>query len=505
MLFDIYTMGLDIVLFRTEEGREQALASQKARYEDLDQIQVTVTLDEAHRAAAYELTQINTQLNTKSRSIGIILKDIKSGKVSKEDGTSEIEKIKLEVRKLKERAASLKGRVTSLKMMRERTLNSIGNLVHPTVPVSDNEKHNRQEKVWGERRMEDNLRSYDQILQMIGGVDMARGSKVAGQRCYFLTGIGVRLNLALVQYGLDFLTREELGADKYTEMSCPFFMDADTMAKTAQLEQFDEELYTVLETSRTTDALPNADEEKERKTRKKYLIATSEQPLSAYHMDEWILEKDLPLRYAGQSTCFRKEAGSAKDVRGIFRVHQFDKIEQFCITTPEKSWEEHERMLLTRLRRTSKPKDLFYQSLGLPYQVVSIVSGKLNKSASKKLDLEAWFPQQQAYRELVSCSNCTDYQSRALGIRLLEALDDTNTSNKRADQMEKREKRYVHMLNSTLVATTRTICCILEVYQTPDGVNVPEVLQPYLRGLTFIPFIDSPCGANDDKPAAAQP
>jgi seryl-tRNA synthetase len=231
----------------------------------------------------------------------------------------------------------------------------------------------------------------------------------------------------------------------------------EPMSKTAQLEQFHEELYKVSETG-------DADEEP------KYLIATSEQPISAYHMDEWLTESELPKKYAGYSACFRKEAGGhGRDVWGIFRVHQFEKIEQFLVTTPETSWQAHEEML--------QASEEFYQSLGLSYRVVNIVSGALNNAAAKKYDLEAWFPTLGVYRELVSCSNCTDYQSRSLGIRC------------GVKKQGAKEARYVHMLNSTLCATTRTLCCILENYQTDTGINVPEVLQPFMGGLKFLPFV----------------
>lgn len=190
---------------------------------------------------------------------------------------------------------------------------------------------------------------------------------------------------------------------------------------------------------------------------------------------EWLESNDLPLRYAGISTCFRKEAGaSGKDMWGIFRVHQFEKIEQFCITTPDKSWDMHEEMIAVSER--------FYQSLELPYQVINIASGALNDAAAKKYDLEAWFPGYNAFRELVSCSNCTDYQARSLEIRL--------RSHKEGKEKEKKEekKEYVHMLNGTLCATERTLCCILENYQTPEGVKVPKVLQPFV-GVEFIPYV----------------
>jgi len=278
------------------------------------------------------------------------------------------------------------------------------------------------------------------------------GVKVAGHRGYFLKGIGVKLNYAIQMYAMDFL--ETRG---FTTLQTPFFMEKEVMAKTAQLEQFDEELYKVIESKEDPE---------------KYLIATSEQPISAFHMDEWLDPKQLPLKYTGVSTCFRKEAGAhGKDTWGIFRVHQFEKVEQFCITAPEKSWEMHEEML--------KTAEEFWQSLKIPYQVVAIVSGALNNAAAKKYDLEGWFPGFSEFRELVSCSNCTDYQSRSLEIRY-------GVSKKQGE----REKKYAHMLNSTLTATGRGICVILENYQTEAGIVVPEALQQYLGGIKLIPYVN---------------
>lgn len=201
-----------------------------------------------------------------------------------------------------------------------------------------------------------------------------------------------------------------------------------------------------------------------------YLIATSEQPISAYHRGEWVPEPELPLQYAGISTCFRKEAGAAgRDMWGIFRVHQFEKVEQFVLCKPEASWEKHEEMIGIA--------EEFYKSLELPYRVVNIVSGALNNAAAKKYDLEAWFPGYGTYRELVSCSNCTDYQARALGVR----CGATKKTGAKATP-------YVHMLNATLCATERTMCCIVENYQTEKGVRVPAVLQPFMGGIEFLDF-----------------
>ena len=181
---------------------------------------------------------------------------------------------------------------------------------------------------------------------------------------------------------------------------------------------------------------------------------------------EIIYENQLPLNYCGFSTCFRKEAGAhGKDIQGIFRVHQFEKIEQFCITKPEDSWSMFEKMITT--------SEEFYQSLGLNYQIVNIVSGALNNAAAKKYDLEAWFPEAQQFRELVSCSNCTNYQSVSMNICM------KRTSSKK--------REFVHCLNSTLCATERTMCCIVENYQSENGLVIPEVLRSYL-GIDFLPF-----------------
>jgi len=260
------------------------------------------------------------------------------------------------------------------------------------------------------------------------------------------------LNQALINCAMQFLYKRE-----YTPVQTPFFMQQDIMGECAQLGDFDEQLYKV--TGEGAD---------------KYLIATSEQTMCTLFRKTWIEPKDLPQRYCGYSTCFRKEVGShGRDTLGIFRVHQFEKIEQFCLTSGEgnESWEMMEELL--------KNAEDFYQLLGIPYQVVNIVSGALNDAAAKKYDLEAWFPGGKQFRELVSCSNCTDYQSRRLGVRVRTPKGPAGLAP---------EKAHVHMLNSTMTATERTLCCVLENYQTPEGVVVPEALRPFMMGMEFIPF-----------------
>jgi seryl-tRNA synthetase len=264
-----------------------------------------------------------------------------------------------------------------------------------------------------------------------------------GHRGYFLQGWGFKLSQALIRLALGMLE------EGYTIIQTSCLVTREQMAKTAQLSDFDEMLYHV--------------------DGGHYLAATAEQPLSVMHAGEWLEPRDLPIRYGGLSTCFRKEAGSGgRDEKGIFRVHQFDKVEQFALAEPNKSWEEHQRML--------RIAEKFYQALEIPYRVVDIVSGALNDAAARKYDLEGWFPGERSYRELVSCSNCTSYQSRALEIR--------------CGYKEEGEqcKKYVHLLNSTMMANTRTICCLLENYQSAKGIIVPKVLRADL-GVDFIPFV----------------
>lgn len=303
----------------------------------------------------------------------------------------------------------------------------------------------------GTRREEGGLYNHVDLVQLLGIADLERGSAVAGSRGYYLLREGVLLNQALINWGLQWAMRQG-----YEPVQTPFFMQKGMMAECAQLSQFDEELYKVT----------GEGEEK-------YLIATSEQTLCALHRGAWLDAGALPRRLAGYSTCFRKEAGShGRDTLGIFRVHQFEKVEQFVVTSPldDASWTALDDMLAC--------SEGFYASLGIPYRVVNIVSGELNAAAAKKYDLEAWFPASRTYRELCSASNCTDYQSRRLEVRHRSARGPAAEA----------KKEYVHMLNATLTATERTLCCVLENYQTPDGVRVPDALKPFMAGIDFIPF-----------------
>ncbi|XP_023768604.1 serine--tRNA ligase [Lactuca sativa] len=427
---------LGINLFR--RNPEIIRESQRRRFANVELVDKIIHLYEEWKSRQFELEQFRKDFNK-------INKEVAKLRIAGQDATSLIK----DTEENKQLTAKKEAQVQEAQRALHSNLNLVGNIVHDSVPVSNDEADNEIVRSWGEKRDEAKLRNHVDLVGLLGIADLKRGASVAGGRGYYLKGDGVRLNQALVNFGLDFLEKKG-----YTLLQTPFFMRKDIMAKCAQLSQFDEELYKV--TGEGDD---------------KYLIATAEQPLCAYHMDDWIHPTQLPLKYAAYSSCFRKEAGShGRDTLGIFRVHQFEKLEQFCITSPNDndSWDMHEEMM--------KNSEEFYQMLKLPYQVVSVVSGALNDAAAKKYDLEAWFPASSTYRELVSCSNCTDYQSRKLEIRYGQKKSNEET------------KQYCHLLNSTLTATERTICCILENYQKEDGVEVPTVLQGFMGGKTFLPF-----------------
>jgi len=259
-------------------------------------------------------------------------------------------------------------------------------------------------------------------------------------------------------------------------------MKKEVMQEVAQLSQFDDELYKVIGKGSENKDDKSVDE--------KYLIATAEQPIAAFHRDEWIDEKSLPIKYAGISSCFRQEVGShGRDTRGIFRVHQFEKVEQFVITSPHDgaSWAMMDEMI--------DNAETFCKLLNIPYRVVCIVSGALNNAAAKKLDLEAWFPGSGAFRELVSCSNCLDYQARRLRVR----YGQTKKMNQATE--------YCHMLNATMCAVTRVICVLMEMNQTETGIKVPEALKLYMpeKYKEEIPFINAaPIDEAESKKAKKQ-
>jgi seryl-tRNA synthetase len=381
---------LDINDFVKERGGDPAKIkeSQRRRHAPESAVDEVIEMFEDHRKTQYEAaTAMGAKINK-------VKKDMGENKKKKGD-PEEFKSLMAEKDRLEKEKKDLEELATQKQTALWKKAKSIGNYVHDSVPVSDDEINNALIRDWtpeGVKVEKKDCLSHHEVLTRLGGYDPERGVKIVGHRGYCLTGYGLFLNLALVNYGLEFLFNKG-----YSPNQPPYFMLRDAMAKTAQLEQFDEELYKV--TEKEND--PGSD---------KYLIATSEQPISALHEGEWLNDRDLPIKYAGYSTCFRKEAGShGKDAWGIFRVHQFEKIEQFVFCKPDDSWKHFDEMIET--------SEDFYKSLNIPYRIVAIVSGALNNAASKKYDLEAWFPFQGEYKELVSCSNCTDYQTRELEVR----------------------------------------------------------------------------------------
>ncbi|MDW0282121.1 MAG: serine--tRNA ligase, partial [Nitrososphaeraceae archaeon] len=309
---------------------------------------------------------------------------------------------------------------------------SIPNLLHESVPSGSSERENVVVKEYGYKAVKTSLSPKDHIdiATSLDLIDLERAAKISGARFYFLKNELVKMNQALLNFGLDYLSHSG-----YTLTQPPYMIRREAMEGAIILGDFEQVIYKV-----DGEDL--------------YMIGTSEHAVVSMHMDEILEGKKLPSRYASVSPCFRKEAGAhGRDMKGIFRVHQFEKVEQVVFCRPEDSWKEHERMLdLT---------EKFYEKLGIPYRTVLLCSADLGKVSAKTYDIEGWFPGQDSYRELVSCSNCLDYQARRLRIRF---RDNTNE-----------ETKLVHTLNSTLVATERTMVSIIENYQTDNGtIEVPE-------------------------------
>jgi len=319
---------------------------------------------------------------------------------------------------------------------------TIPNLVHSSVPIGKDSSANKEIKNWGViPKFDFKINDHIDISEKLDLVDLERAAKVAGARFYYMKNDLVRLNQALIQYALDFLSEKN-----YSLIQPPYMINHQSMEGAVIADDFEEVIYKI-------------------EGEDLYMIGTSEHAMAAMHSGEIIEGKDLPLRYAGVSPCFRKEAGAhGRDQKGIFRVHQFDKIEQFVFTRPEDSWKEHERML--------EIVEKFYQNLEIPYRVMLLSSGDMGKISAKTYDLEAWMAGQNAYREIVSCSNCLDFQARRLKIRYREKTNE--------------ETQYLHTLNSTLVATSRVLVSIMENFQNKDGqISIPIVLQKYMGQKTI--------------------
>jgi seryl-tRNA synthetase len=414
---------LDIKLIRNEPERVREALRRRGEHAEsaLDKL---LELDRSRREVLVEVEEKRSLRNAVSEQIA-------QAKKAKQDASDKI----AAMREVGEEIKELDARLKQIEAALEDELLQVPNLPEPSAPAGGEEDSVVMHH-WGQpRKFDFTPRDHLEIAEKHDLIDMERGARTSGSRFAYLKGDLVFLQFALVQFAL-----QKLASKGFRPAIVPVLVRDEAMYGTGFFPTDLQQVYHI-----EADGLN--------------LVGTSEVPLAALHMDEILDENDLPVRYVGYSTCFRREAGAAgKDTRGIFRVHQFDKVEMFSFCAPDKSPEEHDFM------RSIEEEIL--QELGLPYRAVNIAAGDLGAPAAKKYDLEAWLPSQERYREVTSCSNCTDYQARRLKVRA---------------KGEKGGPYLLHTLNGTVVAVGRTIIAIMENYQTEDGlVEVPAALKPYM-------------------------
>lgn len=389
--------------------------------------------DARHR----ELIGQNNELRRRRNSISY---DINRAKKAGEDASAFIAEAASLPQKIKEN----EGEMDELSAAIRHYLMRLPNILHESVPQGCDDSANVEiRKVGTPRTFDFELINHGQLAAEHGWADFERATKTSGAGFYFLKGNLVLLDLALQRFTLDLLMEKG-----FTPITPPYMINRKSYEEVTDLDDFEKVMYKI-----------DGDDA--------YLIATSEHPIAAMYQDEIFEEKDLPIRLAGMSPCFRREIGShGLDTKGLFRVHQFHKIEQFVYCKPEDSWEIHEE-----LRENAEE---VFKKLGIPYRLVNICTGDIGTVAAKKYDIEAWMPRENAYREVVSCSNCTAYQATRLNIKVRDSKDFES-------------KQYVHTLNSTAIATSRAMRAIMENYQQEDGsVQIPPVLVPYMNGQEYL-------------------
>ncbi len=411
------------------EDLEEIKHSEKRRGKDPKRAEKVLELDEEWRETLQEEENLRQERNEVSEEIAELKKQGKKAK----------KKIK-RMKKVKKKISDLNDRQEELKAKRDELRYQVGNILHKTVPDGDDEDDNVEEKTWEpEEGKKSDAKLAADVLEESDLVDTEKGAEIAGERGYYLKNDLVKLNWALQQFAMDFLIEEG-----FTPVQTPFMMNKKHIEAAAELEDFHEQLYKLSRSDR-------------------YLIATSEQTLATYHYDELLQPGELPKMYAGFSTNFRREAGKhGKQTRGIWRIHQFEKVEQYIFCKPENSWEFHEKLL--------KNSEKIMKRLNLPYRVVNVCTGDMNDNAAKKYDIEVWRPPLGEYGEVVSCSNCTDYQARKVKTRMRDKDDNI----------------VVHSLNATACATQRVMTAIVENNQEEKGIKIPKVLRKYMGGQEYI-------------------
>jgi seryl-tRNA synthetase len=423
---------LDIKLFR--ENPDIIHKSEQKRFRGTENVEKVIEYDTKWRDGLKKLNELRAKRNKLSKSFN----------EARKKGKEELKILQLQAKKVSGEIVQLEPKINEFIEKRDKYRYKVGNILDDDVPISETEEDNliiRKKGLIPTFHFEPS--NHVDLIEGIDGAEFKKAAEVSGSRFYYLKADIVYLNMALLKFALDILTEKG-----FIPFQTPFFIKHNVIKETAELADFEETLYKV-------------------EGEDLFLIATSEQTLAALHREEIIDEKTLPRKYCGISSCFRKEAGShGRDTLGIFRVHQFEKIEQFIFCNDDDSDDLHNELL--------ENAEIIYKQLEIPYRIVSIVSSELNDNASKKYDLEGWFPGSNSYRELVSCTNCKDYQARKLNARYgIHGDSDT--------------LKMCHTLNSTAIATERTICCILENYQQQDGsIRIPDVLIPYMNGKTVI-------------------
>ena len=421
---------LDIQLFR--EHPEIILKNLEKRKdsEKLEQVNEIIKLDSEWRKRKTGLDSMRAERNKVSMEINQLKK---AGK----DASKQIKKAAL----LPKEIADEEKWVSEAEDKLKNYLMRMPNILHESVPYGKDDSENVEVRKWGKiPKFDFELKTHVEIAEKLGA-DFDRATKLSGSGFFVLTGEIALLEQAIARYAVDLMVKKG-----YTLFLPPLMMKRKPYEGVTDLSDFEKVMYKV----------ENEDE---------YLIATSEHPMAAFFMNETIDEKALPIKFAGYSQCFRKEIGAhGIDTKGLFRRHQFNKVEQFVFCRPEDSWKIHEELV--------KNAEEIFKGLEIPYHVVNICTGDIGTVAAKKYDIEVWMPRQNKYGEVVSCSNCTDYQARRLNIKCGK---------------EGGEKRVLHTLNSTAVATSRALVAVLENYQNKDGtVTVPKVLVMYMNGLKVL-------------------
>ena len=417
---------IDIKVLR--ENPDAVRASQKARGESVELVDRVLAADEIRRNAISEFEALRAEQNSLSKSVGASKGDEKNSLLEK-------------AKKLAAQVKEAEGKKSSTESEFRELALGLSNLVDSAAPIGGEADFKVIEEIGKPRAFDFEPKDHVELGKILGAIDVERGAKVSGARFYYLTGVGALLELALVNYAISMATKAG-----FTPVIPPVLVKPAAMEGTGFLGQAAENVFHLAEDDF-------------------YLVGTSEVPLAAYHMDEILDAGKLPLRYAGYSPCFRREAGSyGKDTRGIIRVHQFEKVEMFSFCPIEDAAAEHKRFL-------DWEKD-FLNAMEIPYRVIDVATGDLGSSANRKFDCEAWIPTQNAYREVTSTSNCSDFQARRLNVRI---KGENGTS-------------PVATLNGTLVAIPRMIVAILENHQQSDGsVVIPKALQTYLGTDRFAP------------------